>query len=297
MLFASCTDKSKRKYAASETATDKVEVVEAPPAEATVSTEVETAPGDVSEKLTSLHSETDIEKLLCQGWAMDDDIEILENNNAPEGAYTYRSFYFFDDHTYTRNIRNYMEYGTWLYNDRNKTFSLRRNDGYRDEYKIAAIGANDMIILNNKNHSSTKLTYLSSGFRYRNKQDDPFYIDNNRWRIKPGYSESNEEIRERLKQWMHFFILLYKNNLDRKEDIISFYGFPTCVKWYGGGMGMIKENELPDNWFACFYNKEQAIKAYNMVDDLMAKKYKWGKASENWVKRNLAVLEQVYANL
>jgi hypothetical protein len=250
-----------------------------------------------SEKFINLEGETDIEKLLCQGWVMDDDVDILESNNEPEGPYPYRCFYFFDDHTYTRNVRNAMEYGTWQYEADKKTVSVKSNAGAKDMYKIAAIGPGDMVILNSSAGSATKLTYLADGVRYKDKNDDPFYIENNRWRISPSSSETEEQVRKRLKQCVWFHILFYRDNLAKKERLISFYGFPTCIKWYGGGIGLIKTDELPDNWYACFYNKEQALRAQKIMGGIISKKYKWSTGKINWVQKNLEVLEQMYTNL
>jgi hypothetical protein len=60
---------------------------------------------------------------------------------------------------------------------------------------------------------------------------------------------------------------------------------------------MVKENELAGNWFECFYSKAQAMQAYKMMEDVIGKKYKWTKGNMSWVKKNLLVLEQMYANL
>jgi hypothetical protein len=60
---------------------------------------------------------------------------------------------------------------------------------------------------------------------------------------------------------------------------------------------MVKEKDLAENWFNCFYSKAQAMKAYQLMDDIIGKKYKWSKDNISWVKKNLLVLEQMYANL
>lgn len=269
--------------------------VEALPDSASSGTDKKAIPE--SPRFTSLAGETDIEKLLCQGWVMDDDVEVLASNNDPEGNYPYRCFYFFDDKTYTRNVRNAMEYGTWQYDAEKKMIVLKASDGSKSEYKIAAVGPKDMIVLNSSSNSATKLTYLAGGVRYKDKSEDPFYIENNRWRIKPTKSESDEQVHQRLKAFVYFHILFYRDNLERKEKLISFYGFPSCVKWYGGGIGMINVEDLPGNWIACFYNKEQAVKAQKIMDGILSKKYKWSTEKISWVKKNLEVLEQMYANL
>ena len=294
LLFSSCNDSGK----------PTADTVEAMPD--TVVAAVQESPGTsgnnkkaipASEKLVSLAGETDIEKLLCQGWMMDDDADVLASNNDPEGNYPYRCIYFFDDKTYTRNVRNAMEHGSWQYDAGKKMVTVKASNGSTDEYKIAAIGANDMIVLNNSSNSATKLTYLADGVRYKDKNEDPFYIENNRWRIKPAKSETDEQVHQRLKAFVYFHILFYRDNLERKEKLISFYGFPSCVKWYGGGIGMINVGDLPGNWINCFYNKEQAIQAQKIMDGIISKKYKWSTGKVSWVKKNLEVLEQMYANL
>jgi len=57
---------------------------------------------------------------------------------------------------------------------------------------------------------------------------------------------------------------------------------------------MVKEEDMNENWYHCFYNKDQAMKAYKMMGELLTKKYDWPKGNTNWVNKNLAVLEQMY---
>jgi hypothetical protein len=105
-------------------------------------------------------------------------------------------------------------------------------------------------------------------------------------------------VRARLKQFIWFHILFYRDNLGNDEKRISFYGFPTCLKWYAGGIFMIKEKDLPPNWFDCFYNKEQALEAYKMMESIIGKRYIWSRdKSVSWVAKNLSVLEQMYRKL
>lgn len=285
LLFTNCSENTRK----------ETTVIPAPDEE-TISV-VEEKDAALHSSLVDLSKEKSIEALLCQGWVMDDDIEVMENNGNAQGIYPVRCFYLFDDLTYTRNVRNFMEYGRWAYSDENKSLALKGSDGSKDEYKIAAIGPDDMIVLNNENKSVTKLTFIGSGKRYAVKKDDPFYIDNNRWRIKPNGSENDAEIRKRLKDCLHFYILFYRDNIARNAKKISFYGFPTCIRWYNTGISMVKKDDLDDNWFECFYSKEQAMKAYKMMEKVISMKYTWSKGKESWVKKNLEVLEQMYNNL
>lgn len=247
--------------------------------------------------LVSLAKEKNIAALLCQGWVMDDDVDVIKDNGEAEGNYPYRCMYLFDDSTYTRNVRNKMEYGQWSYNGAAKIITLKNYNRSWDQYKIVAIGPDDMIVINTKINSTTKLRFISSGKKYANRNDDPFYIENNRWRIKPRGNENDEQVRKRLKECLHFYKLFYRDNLAKEEQAISFYGLPTCLRWYKGGIHMVKKNDLAANWFECYYNKEQAMVAYKLVEDVIMKKYNWPKEKMSWVKMNLLVLEQIDSNI
>jgi hypothetical protein len=87
------------------------------------------------------------------------------------------------------------------------------------------------------------------------------------------------------------------DNLAKESKTITFYGLPTCLKWYAGGIYIIKEADLNENWFYCFYNKKQGMIAYKMMDALLSRKYDWPKGKMSWVNKNLSVLEQMYERL
>lgn len=262
----------------------------------TVKTESNTASA-VSDKLIDLTKSTNIQKVLCQGWELEDDLEALSSSSEPEGILPFRSFYFSPDFTFIKNPRNAIELGKWQFDKETKTITLNYNIGSKDVYKIAALGPAELKLVNTGINSQTILEFVSDGKAYKNAEEDPYYISNNYWRIKPKKAESDSMLRKRLKDYLYFHILFYRDNLTRNKRTISFYGFPTCLKWYAGGIFMIKKEELPENWFTCFYNKEQALKAYSMISALLDKKYKWSKEKISWVKKNLEVLEQMYGNL
>jgi hypothetical protein len=248
--------------------------------------------------LEDLSGSRDMAEILCQGWVLEEDMEVLSSSNEPEGMMPFRSFYLSPDSTFIKDIRNFPEYGTWKFDNAAKKIILTHSDGSRDEYKIAKLAVDELVVINTGVGSITQLKYVSDGKTYYQHPNDPFHMSNNRWRIKPKKAETGEQIKQRLKDYLHFHILFYRDNLARRAKTISFYGFPTCLKWYAGGIYIIKKEELAENWYKCFYNKEQAMKAYMMMDDLIGKKYKWPEEKNiSWVKKNLAVLEQMYEKL
>ncbi|MBL0146860.1 MAG: hypothetical protein IPP48_15205 [Chitinophagaceae bacterium] len=169
--------------------------------------------------------------------------------------------------------------------------------GDRDVYKIASIATDELNVVNKGINSSTVIKFLSSEKALKVMADEPFHINNNQWRIKPAHKETDAEVKLRLKENLQFFVLFYSAAIAKDDRVISFYGLPGCLKWYGGGIYMKDKNELNDEWINCFYNKEQALKAYTLMEKVMDKKYSWPKENIGWVKKNLFVLEQMVKNL
>ncbi len=248
--------------------------------------------------LEDLSSSTNMEQLLTQNWVLDDDKEALEMAS-DGGAFEMpvRSFSMAADFTIVKNIRNAMDNGTWKFDEAKKILTLKYTNGSSDIYKLRALAADKMKLTNVGIKSETVLTFVSDAKRYKNAADDPFYIANNKWRIKPRASESDVAIKQRLKDNLRFFILFYRDVIARKSAAASFYGLPSCLEWYAGRISIQNKKEISQKWKDCFYNDAQAMKAYDMMDNVISKKITWPKNTTNWLKKNLFALEQIYQNL
>jgi len=243
--------------------------------------------------LADLTGNNNLKTIVCQGWQLQDDLETLTMSNDAEGMLPFRSFYLSSDATFVMNPRNSIVFGNWQMDENNKTITLNQADGGKTVYKIEDLQQKQLIVTNKSEGSTTQLKFVSAGYQYKLLLNDPFHTSNNTWRIAPKKIESDSAIRERLKGFVRFHILFYRDNLAKDEKSISFYGFPTCLRWYAGGIFLTKQKDLAANWYQCFYNKEQALKAYAMMDKALAKKYTWEKSRVNWVIKNLGVLEQI----
>lgn len=252
-----------------------------------------------SSEIVSLDTAESITNILSQGWVMEDDAPGLEGMSETSAIeIPYRCFYLSTAGTFIKNPRSTFDYGNWIYDDAAKTITLNNSiDRTKDIYKIAKIASDELTVVNVGVNSTTNLKFVSQAKRYKNAKDEPFFIENNRWRIKPKAKESDTEIHERLKQNLHFFVLFYKSTLAKEDKIVSFWGLPSCFKWYGGSIFIKKKDELKDDWINCFYNKDQAMQAYAIADKLIEQKYTWPKGERNWIKLNLAVLEQMYKKI
>ena len=249
--------------------------------------------------MLSLGESNDIQNIIAQGWEMEDDLTDLMDAKDDGGLMmSFRSFYLCPDNTFVKNPRNSIQFGKWEYNDDKKTLRLRYEDGGADLYKIRAIASDELKLTDEGMNSITILKYVSTGMRQVNKENDPFYAGNNRWRKKSSRPETDAAIRKRLLDCIHFFILYYKDAIAKDSKTVSFYGLPCCLKFYGPGIFMQKKTKLDPAWIDCFYDEGQAIKAYDIMDKIIEKKYTWPRGSEmNWVEKNAVVLEQMYNNL
>jgi hypothetical protein len=247
--------------------------------------------------LKDISSSENMEELLAQNWTHADDI--LELKDAQEGGLMIpvRSFSLSPDKSMIKNIRNTAEAGSWAFDAEKKVLTFTYKGGSKDVYKIRALAADELRLTNIGIGSETVLNFVGDGKQHKDISTDPYHISNNRWRFKPAASENEAAVKQRLKDNLHFFILYYKDVIARRAEVVSFYGFPSCISWYAGAIYLQKDEDALAHWEGCFYNKAQAQKATGILSALLDKKYTWPNGKENWIKKNLVVLEQMYKNL
>jgi hypothetical protein len=251
----------------------------------------------VSAGVTDLSSTKSIYTLLCQDWDYKDDADELDSSNGvPDLDMPYRGFSFFPDSTVVKDPRQYILFGNWVYNDADKTIAIKYDNGKTEKYKIMKIGPKDLTLIKNDDKKD-KLVFIADGKQEQSYSDDPFYIANNQWRIKPGQPESDDAIKEKLRQCIRFYILYFNDNIKRHSTAISFYGLPSCFNWYAGGISVQSEEKLKGSWTNIFYNDNEAIKAHGIMENLITKNYNWDTTETNWVKQSAPVLQQMYDSL
>lgn len=251
---------------------------------------------DLPQLIEDLSAEKNIEKLLAQNWTNADDIAALRDYDNSTIEFPVRTFCMFTDRTVVKNVRNYMETGTWNFDSDSKTITFKFY-GSKDVYKLRALAQDELRLTNIGIHSETILVFSSDAKRHKNAATDPFFKTNLTWRIPPQQPETDVQIKQRVKQYLEFFILYYKDCIARRAEVVSFYGFPSCLKWYAGGIYIQNDEDILENWHALFYNKQQGEKGLSMVAKLLEKKYTWPVGNQNWIKKNLFVLEAMYKNL
>ena len=87
-----------------------------------------------------MEDEENMQVILCQGWENEDDVQALEGmDQLSDFDIACRSFHLSPDGSFTKNVRNAMEYGQWTFDDAAKTIKFAYEDGGKDVYKIKAL--------------------------------------------------------------------------------------------------------------------------------------------------------------
>jgi len=260
--------------------------------ETTISYKAGDRKGINKDSITDISTSENMAQLLAQRWDnKDDDESIRASGYGSKLELPLRGFYLYENSYAVKDPRDHMEIGTWNLDEKNKLIYMTFK-GSTTIYKIMAISF-DELVLKKQEEGAKNVYYKADGLVNKNKADDPFYADNMRWREPARSSETDAELLKRLKGCLHFYYLLYTDNHHRNSADISFYGLPGCLKWYAGGIHLQKKEDLEKSWKAIFYNAKDADRAYEFMDRLISKKYKWGDKDENWLVLNAGVLRQM----
>jgi hypothetical protein len=232
--------------------------------------------------------------LLSQNWEAKEDVDDGILSNGSDLEMPFRSYCFFDDGVMVQNPRDNMKAGKWTLDEKAKMIHLVFDDGSQKDMGLSGIGVNSLLL---KNGKDKPVKYVADGMKRKVVADHPFYPANNLWRKKPAQKETDEALKNRIIQCVLFYNKFLQDNADRKAKVISFYGIPSCFKWYKGGISITNKDKLNQKWIDCFYSKDQAIQGQQMLENIISKKYKWNLEEPSWIKQSAGVLLQIADSL
>ena len=237
-------------------------------------------------------------QLLCQYWKLSDaehptskDISFTNN----QGILIESGIVFMTDSSLLENPAGEMSYGKFhlngnkieatFDNGRNAVYTMKRL--HKDELLLNRIG----------NKHTSELTYKSTDTWWPDTNKNPFGKQNYQWSIKPKKAETDQQINNRLKQFVEFYKYYFDGLVKGGATNIDFTGLPCCLNWYQGGITIQSESKLDKKWINCFYSTEQAYKGRQMLEDILMKKYDWDTKETNWLKQTASVLQQIHDNM
>lgn len=240
----------------------------------------------------------DTAHLLTQYW----DLQDAENPTSRDVNFTnddgseYKSgIIFMTDSVVLENPKGEMTYGK--YSLSGKTISVKYDDGRKAKYTIGRMKDMELLLRRTENGRSSELIYKPSNTYWEDARKNPFAKENYQWAIQPSKPESAAEIRKRAKESVLFYTYYFNGIVNGGADRINFDAIPCCFNWYAGGITIQSEKKLDPKWINCFYSKEQAFEARQILQDAIMKKYDWDTTQSNWVKQTALVLKQIHNGL
>ncbi|WP_353720560.1 hypothetical protein [Dyadobacter sp. 676] len=201
---------------------------------------------------------------------------------------------FFPDSTFTR-VTTEGEYttGRWDFDTAAHTIFLTSNRKTEEIGVFFSFADNGLRLVNFEFSPNESVSLIEYGRKLSRPQDDPYFGDNNWWRIKPDKPENDTQIRARLLNYLAHTASILKSAQIREQDYISMEFSQGIVKLYNVGIGVVKKDKIPATWLSSFYSVEEARKAYDMFEDYLFtgrhKKYQSG----NWVRDDYNILVDI----
>ncbi len=243
---------------------------------------------------TSQKVEKDSLQMLSQCWELTDaehptskDISFNDNN----GVQFQSGIVFMTDSVVLENPKGEMSYGKFKLDG--NTVNVVFDNGRKAIYKIGKLDSNALWLKRIENKITSQLTFKGTGTYWSDANKNPFSKQNYKWVQKPKKPEDDAALKKRLKENVQFYSYYFTGFVNGGAKSIDFTALPCCLNWYQGGITIQNENKLDKKWASCFFSKEQAFKARQMLEDALAKKYNWDTTQTNWVKQTALVLQQI----
>ncbi len=233
--------------------------------------------------------------LLTQYWQLADADHPTDKDvsfTSDSGILYQSGIVFMNDSSVLENPAGEMTYGKFSL--KGNAINVKFDDGRKANYILDRINKNELLLSRTEKKHISKLTYKATGMIWPDATKNPFAKQNYQWAQKPKKPETDDQIRNRVKENVQFFVYYFDGVINGKAQQIDFSGLPCCLNWYSGGISIQNESQLDKKWINCFYSKDQAYKARQILDDALGKKYDWNVKETNWIKQTRPVLQQIH---
>ncbi|GLR17258.1 hypothetical protein [Portibacter lacus] len=199
--------------------------------------------------------------------------------------------------------------GTIIYNTEIDTFAWQvdESNGTQDTIKsiVAKLpfGQTKINFLNKKGSSSlvlstdsglTKMNFTHFSPLTTDFKEDPFYADNNRWRIRKLDMLSESEMESKVENYLQHYLYLFKAALDEDNPRnFSNRNSKGVFRVYKSSIGISAKNEISEDWYSYFYNEEEAVKAYDLIKKRIKNSGADIEKSDKWQLDNYKILQGI----
>jgi hypothetical protein len=130
-------------------------------------------------------------------------------------------------------------------------------------YRNDSLTLENVVKVKNENYA---IRYIVKRLRSNDSVPDLFDPALNKWRDKPAQAEDDAAIKSRLKQVLYYYSAYFANISGNKIPVFNTEKIFCPIKFYSGGIGM-KKFKADDGWTNVFFDKKDAKKAHEMLDN------------------------------
>jgi len=218
-----------------------------------------------------------------------------KNKNNKNSKPSVKTYYlsFFPDGTGIEITRSKFEEYKWQYDADRNEMTLKKPTGTDILKDIKLSLNNDAYLLSLKNADGKNLYFEVYSEMLKDYKEDPFYTENNSWRIKPTSKESKEQLKSRLKDYVQHYQYLFKSKVEYKNRKVTTLHSRGIIKVYEGAIGFVDKEKIPKDWIELFYDEAQAKEAHQMLVDYMDNKVIKKEVSGDWSGANYEILKEL----
>jgi len=236
--------------------------------------------------------------LLCQYWKLDEadhptsrDVSFTNE----DGILFQSGIVFMTDSTVLENPAGEMDYGKFKVEG--DSVNVNFEQGRKAIYLISKLNRDTLNMQRIENGHTSELTYIATHTYWPEANENPFSRLNYQWSQRPSKPETEELLKNRLRDNIRFYSYYFNGFINGGAKKIDFIGLPCCLNWYEGGITIQSENKMDKKWSNCFYSEEQALQARQILEDVLLQKYDWDTTQTNWLKQTVLVLQQIHDRL
>lgn len=185
-----------------------------------------------------------------------------------------------------------FETGNWILN--NGMIELQADN--KVIHKLRIINSNEKELgldIEPGNNDDCQMLFTGINNPFKDVRQNPFNGANNQWRISPNKKEDETAIRQRIKNYFHYWELYFTWALAAKIDYLDVRSLKGPVKIYGNGFALVPFEELNQEWHTHFYDLENSRQAYDMIETMLKKEtVSWPK-TDNKFKAFISAFQQV----
>lgn len=205
---------------------------------------------------------------------------------------------FFPDGSFTEiRDNNIYSTGKWSYDSTSRSVFLTSQRVTQEIGISFNIAENGLRVMHFEFDPQENMLLMEYGAPIDNYREDPFFAQNNTWRIKPAKAESDRQLRERLRNYLMHNSYLLKAAKTREHTRVSWEFSEGILRIYNPGIGIVKPGQVPAAWINAFHSEEDARKAYRIFEAYLAKSKVSGSGKGNWVQQNYKILEALHQGL